>query len=214
MKILVIDDGPLHQESARQTLKGHELVIAQTYDEAHRLLNGDGDVRRQSFDAVLSDLLMPASARAMAKEGLKYIGQEMPVGFAFTLVAALNGAKYVAVVTDTSHHDHPASAMLDAFESRCPHKYNSSGTPPRFVINGAKVGYYHSPMTPVEGTTCTDCNGTGSKDECSCVERNAGSPKPDCDTCKGTGRYCWPCQNSGKKSGKNWGLVLKSLLEG
>jgi len=165
-----------------------------------------------SFDAVLSDLLMPASRMTMGPDGLKYVGQEMPVGFALTLKAVLAGAKHVAVVTDTNHHNHPASAMLDAFSSRCPHEHDSEGRPTRFVINGAKVGYYHSPMTFVEGTTCQDCNGTGSKEVCYCVERNAGSPKPDCDTCKGTGRQCWTCRNSGKQWGKDWGKVLAHLL--
>lgn len=164
-----------------------------------------------SFDAVLSDLLMPASKMTMGNKGMKYVGQEMPVGFALSLMAVLHGAKYVAVVTDTNHHDHPASAMLDPFASRCPHKHDSVGRPTRFVINEAKVGYYHSPMTFVEGTTCPDCNGTGSKEVCYCVERNAGSPKPDCDTCKGTGRKCWTCRNSGKQWGKNWGNVIAHL---
>lgn len=216
MKILVIDDSPLHHASARQTLGGHEVTIASTYDEAHRLLNGvtEGFTHEsgQSFEAVLSDLLMPASEMTMGPEGEKYVGQEMPVGFALSLMAALNGAKYVAVVTDTNHHDHPASAMLDAFASRCPHEHGTVGRPPRFVINEAKVGYYHSPMTFVEGTTCPDCNGTGSKKACYCVERNAGSPKPDCDTCKGTGSMCWTCRNSGKQWGKDWGKVLHHLV--
>lgn len=161
-----------------------------------------------SFDAVLSDLLMPASKMTMGPDGMKYVGQEMPVGFALSLMASLHGAKYVAVVTDTNHHNHPASAMLDSFASD---DRVEMGKPPRFVINGAKVGYYHSPMTFVEGTTCPDCNGTGSKEVCYCVERNAGSPKPDCDDCKGTGRRCWTCRNSGKQWGKNWGSVLAHL---
>ena len=162
-----------------------------------------------SFDTVLSDLLMPASEMTMGPDGLKYVGQEMPVGFALSLMAALHGAKYVAVVTDTNHHDHPASAMLDPFASRT--HGHLAANPPRFVINGAKVGYYHSPMTSVEGTTCPDFNGTGSKEVCHCVEHNAGSPKPDCDTCKGTGRKCWTCHESGKQWGKDWGSVIAHL---
>ena len=255
MRILVIDDNPIHQASARQTLGGPELTLATTYDEAHKLLqkpcasyeaveaelkrrgftknpyaDGTTDEERKayweecervevelcprpSFDIVLSDLLMPASGMTMGDKGMKYVGQEMPVGFALALMAAIHGARYIAVVTDTNHHDHPASAMLDPFASRCPHEHNTAGVPVRFVINGAKVGYYHSPMTFVEGTTCPDCNGTGSKEVCYCVERNAGSPKADCDNCKGSGRACWTCRNSGKQWGKDWGKVVAHLLE-
>lgn len=166
-----------------------------------------------SFDVVFCDLLMPASEMTMGPNGRGYIGQEMPVGFALALMASLHGAKYVAVVTDTNHHDHPASAAIDAFASRCPDEDDSSGVPPRFIINGAKVGYYHSPMTFVEGTLCLNCNGASNKDVCYCVERNAGSPKLDCERCKGVGLYCWDCRNSGKQWGKNWGAVLKHLLE-
>lgn len=255
MKILVIDDSPLHQQSARQTLVGHDLKVVGTYDEAHELLQerradyslvmaklelhgfkspydqgategeraaARAEQRRlkkelcppQLFDVVLSDLLMPASKMTMAEKGLQYVGQEMPVGFALSLMAAIQGAKYVAVVTATNHHHHPASAMLDPFASRCPNECDRVGMPPRFVINEARVGYYHSPMTPVEGTTCTDCNGTGSKDVCYCVERNAGVPKPGCDDCSGLGRSCWTCRNSGKRCGKDWGKVLIHLLNG
>lgn len=251
MRVLVIDDNPIHQMSARQTLVGHNLTIVGTYDEARELLQephasweavqeelnrrGYGEDYRKdltdekrlalrkeraqieqelcppSFDAVLSDLLIPASSQTMGPKGMKYVGQEMPVGFALSLMAAIHGAKYVAVVTDTNHHDHPASAMLDPFVSRCPHEHDTEGTPPRLTINGAKTGYYQSESTLIEGTTCPDCNGTGNKEACCCIESNAGSPKPDCDNCKGTGHSCWACRNSGKRWGKNWGAVLSHL---
>lgn len=254
MRILVIDDNPLHHASARQTLGGHEVTIVGTYDEAHKLLEEprahwkavNDELERRGFknpyapnmtaeeraaaraeekrieqelcppppfEAVLSDLLMPASRMTMGPEGEKYIGQEMPVGFALSLMAALH-AKYVAVVTATNHHNHPASAMLDAFESRCTHEHDSVGKPPRFVINGARVGFYHAPMTFVEGTTCPDCGGSGDKEVCYCVERNAGVAKPDCDTCKGAGRQCWTCRNTGKQWGKDWGKVLTHITAG
>lgn len=165
-----------------------------------------------SFDVVLCDLLMPAGKTQMGPKGMKYVGQEMPVGFALSLMAAIHGAKYVAVVTDTNHHDHPAAAMLDPFLSRCPHKDSTESGPPRFVTNGAIIGYYQSPLTPVDGTACEDCNGTGNKNECSCKARNGGSPKPDCDSCNGAGHGCWKCRNTGKQWGKDWGMVLFHLI--
>ena len=100
MKILVIDDNPRHQASARQTLTGHDVIIATTYDEAQARLykySRNADFPCLKFDAVLTDLLMPASKMTMGPEGLKYVGQEVPAGFALSLLAVLNGAKYVAV---------------------------------------------------------------------------------------------------------------------
>ncbi len=255
MNILVIDDSPLHQKSACQTLSGHDLRIVGTYDEAFELLQepdrefrravreelerdgyqfpGDsasheekiacwkemGRKRRQitiptpTFDVVLTDLLMPASKRVMAGEGLKYIGEESPVGFGLVLMAVQCGARFAAVVTDTDHHYHPASAMLDPFAARCPNSGLPFGDPPRFNMNRTIVGFYHSPLCPVDGTTCPDCSGTGSEETCYCIERNSGSIKSDCTNCNGTGRYCWKCSSTGKATGKNWGAVLAHLLE-
>lgn len=162
------------------------------------------------FDVVLTDLLMPAGRVTQGPDGMRYVGQEIPVGFALSLMAVLQGAKYVAVATATNHHNHPASAMLDRLNGYW--NDESEGRVP-FTINGAPVGYFHAPMTHVDGTTCPDCNGSGRKDVCSCAERNAGRVDPKCNTCGGVGRYCWACQNSGKKWGKDWGKILARLLK-
>ncbi len=227
MNILVIDDSPLHRQSARQTLKDHNVTIVGTYDEAYELLTVTESTNRASicaeyerrhgplqkegrngmteeeqvthmvryqyimaelsppgcFDAVLSDLLMPASKRTMGYQGMTHVGQEMPVGFALVLMAARAKAKYAAVVTAMNHHDHPAVAMLDPFLSRCPHRHSHERALPLFVINGTRVGYFGAPMVGVNGTVCLNCNGY----------------------------KCWPCQNSGKQQGKDWGLILKVM---
>lgn len=136
MKVLVIDDSEHHLEAAQQTLAEHDLTVCNSYDQARELLSHEcGEEKRKkrkaeylaqgesddmarylsgipSWDVVLCDLLMPAGTHVEGK-GRSYIGQEMPVGWALALLAAKHGAKYVAVVTDTNHHDHPASAMLD-----------------------------------------------------------------------------------------------------
>lgn len=171
------------------------------------------------FDAVLCDLHMPASGMTLKPDArAKYEGQEMPVGFALAFRAVLSGAKYVAVVTDINHHDHPASAMLDGLvsDSRYKCNYDRTDHPPYgFVIDGVKFGFYREVGTFVDGTACPDCNGTGKKEVCFCVERNAGVAKPDCyrphGGCGGTGYRCWTCQCSGKLVGKDWGRVLTHL---
>lgn len=157
VKILVFDDSPAHQKSAKALLKDHDLTVVGTYDEAERLLtvridedavaalvaekfgagfdpwkdgvseekkrafyDFRGDARKKcvihpDFDAVLTDLLVPASKKTLGDKGWKFVGQEMPLGTIIALRAMAAGVKLVAVVTDTNHHDHPASAALDHF---------------------------------------------------------------------------------------------------
>lgn len=130
MKILVIDDTQKHLDSAVKTLEGHDVTLCSSYDEALKLLEEKAvDTRLPYWDAVLCDLLMPAGKDAMGAKGDQYIGQEMPVGWSLALVAARRGARYVGVLSDTNHHDHPASAMLDRLDDEHwePHIFNIDG---------------------------------------------------------------------------------------
>jgi CheY-like chemotaxis protein len=127
MKILVIDDKWENLNAAKKTLAGHDITICSDYDEALEHLRESfanksdkpcsgwekGAKKLPYWDAVLCDLLMPAGRDAQGTRGLKFVGQEMPVGWSLALVAAKRGAKYVAVASDLDHHSHPASAMLD-----------------------------------------------------------------------------------------------------
>lgn len=256
MRILVIDDNQLHQQSARQTLKGHDLTIVGTYDEAYELLEINSTVDQKlildecerrygpapkwddmteeermiwpvrynliheellppgDYDAVLCDLLMPASKREMAGKGLGYVGQEMPVGLGLVLMAVRAKAKYAAVVTATSHHQHPAAAMLDPFLSRCPHKYDG-GSPPRFLMNGTRVGYYAAPFCWLESSPpCVSCGGNFTREPCDWFQNEAKHPE-GCGKCHGSGMtHCGRCNGSGlSQTGKDWGLVLKALID-
>jgi len=111
MKILVVEDNAIHQEAARAQLsKGNDLTVVDKYEEAEKL------IQDMSFDAVLVDLMLPASGRALRPEAKNlFAGKEMPIGIFLALLAAKNGAKFIAVLSDSSHHDHPASAALDFF---------------------------------------------------------------------------------------------------
>lgn len=147
MKILVIDDSPIHQNAARKQLAAeHDLTVVGSYDEAVRLLEPcinasgrwqNGEFPKHGFDVVLTDLLMPASGMLQGK-GMKFVGQEMPVGIFLALLAAKNGAKHVAVFTDSDHHAHPASACFDSFNEG---KYMSVVLP----VAGAQVILVNSP---------------------------------------------------------------------
>jgi len=66
------------------------------------------------FDIVLTDLLVPASSRNQGGKGNNYVGQEMPLGTVIAFLAIKIGVKHVGVITDLNHHNHPASASLDA----------------------------------------------------------------------------------------------------
>jgi CheY-like chemotaxis protein len=200
MRILVIDDTPRHLTSALQLFIDHEIETCSSYDEALELLEkkfvdpsgescysfNDGAKELPYWDIVLCDLLMPAGRDNQGGRGNEFVGQEMPVGWSLALVAATRGAKYVAVVTDMNHHEHPASAMLDRI--------------PPMSINGAKVIFTNSiGSVGIMGTECVcpDCNGTlkrkstfdGKLYECSCKT--------------GTSFEQW---------GKNWQGILDELL--
>lgn len=127
MKILVVDDSKHHQRAAHSFLKDHETKVVGNYDEGQKLVR-----KGHEFEAVLVDLLMPASHQKLGGSGEKFGGQEMPVGIFLALLAAKNGAKYVAVFTDSSHHDHPASACFDAFNP-------SEDRPDAFTVEGARM---------------------------------------------------------------------------
>jgi len=203
MKILVIDDNQNHLDAALQTLSGHEVTTCKSYDEALELLEekfrdekGEihdypkkGSQKMPYWDAVFCDLLMPAGQDRQGSKGDQYVGQEMPVGWSLALVAAKRGAKYVAVVSDLSHHDHPASAMLDRI---------SHGV---IQIEGAKALFTNIVrLVGIEGTgsPCPKCQGAGK------YNRQDGR---ECE--------CWDCSGTGmiyERKGKDWGDILDELL--
>jgi hypothetical protein len=109
----------------------------QTYWAKRRAVDAEKELREQyttypDFDVVLVDLLVPASSQAQGNKGHAFVGQEMPIGIFIALLAARNGAKYVAVLTDSSHHDHPASACFDVFNE-------AEVWPTPFMVEGARV---------------------------------------------------------------------------
>lgn len=133
MKILVIDDNPVHLDAAKKQLEEHDLAVVGSYDVAQALLGykaWDDRSNKHDFDVVLCDLLMPASHQMLARDAR--LAGEQPVGIFLALLAAKNGARYVAVFTDSDHHSHPASACFDPFN---PHTYG----PAPFMVEGARV---------------------------------------------------------------------------
>lgn len=120
MRILVVDDNEQHRRAAHAFLKDHDLTVVGDFEKAQHLLarggNGykSGD-KKPPFDAVLTDLMLPASDAQQGPDGMEFVGQEMPIGTILMLRAIACGVKYVACVTDMNHHHHPASAAFDRF---------------------------------------------------------------------------------------------------
>jgi CheY-like chemotaxis protein len=135
MKILVIDDSDIHVAAAQAQLKDHDVRVASTYDEGRDLLVE----MPNKFDVVLVDLLMPPSGYAC---GSRPEWKEMPVGIFLALLAAKNGARYVAVFTDSDHHSHPASACFDVFKAD-DETGRSVNTP--FMVEGAELLLTNNP---------------------------------------------------------------------
>ncbi len=111
-RILVFDDSKEHLDAARKQLADCNLVVASTYSRAEAM------IKREIFDYVLLDLLVPASARTQGEEGMRHVGQKMPITPLLAFLALSKGMKKVAILTDTNHHHHPASAAIDIFSGK------------------------------------------------------------------------------------------------
>lgn len=109
--VLVFDDNETHGNAAWQQLADYNVVVVDNYDRAEELILAGG------FDYILLDLLVPASRSMQGTKGLQYVGQEMPMTPILAFLALCQDVnvtpKGVAILTDSGHHDHPASAALD-----------------------------------------------------------------------------------------------------
>lgn len=108
MKILVVDDNFKHLFAAEALDDEHLVTKLDSYSLAMEFLKEGTEV-----DVLLCDLMMSAEEHMLSREGLAFLGHEIPIGFILMLRAAQVGVKYAAVVTDTNHHNHPISAAID-----------------------------------------------------------------------------------------------------
>jgi len=133
MRILLVDDSRKHREAgvADLTALGHEVVAFRDYAEIREV------VKNESFDVALLDLLMPAEGMTLGSEGLAHLGEPFAVGYPLAVYLATQGIPFVAVATDTNHHNHPASALMDWFDGTV------------INISGSYVQFMHAPMKKV-----------------------------------------------------------------
>ena len=126
-----MDDSLKHRRAGISQLErlGHEVVPFSSYWEAREAVWGGAN-----FDVALLDLLMPAEANTLGLEGQKkWLGVEMDFGIGTAIEMARLGVLFVAVATDSNHHNHPASAMIDWFNRK------------PFKVNDSKIVIMHSP---------------------------------------------------------------------
>lgn len=128
-RVLVIEDSARHVEAARKQLSADfNLTIVTNYHQALQAV-------QQPYDAVLTDLMLPASTEQLSKEAVEqHVGLEMPLGFVLVFLAAAAGTKRIGVVTDLSHHAHPVSAALDHLRKP-------------YTVNGAMVVFSNTAIT-------------------------------------------------------------------
>jgi len=114
LKILVVDDNQNNRKAAEAQLSDYNLTVLGTYDEALKILGYlPYDIRidkNHGFDVVLLDLLMPPGLKEVCPND----GSEQPVGMFLAILAAMNGAKHVGLLTDGGHHAHPMIAALES----------------------------------------------------------------------------------------------------
>ncbi|HCC22595.1 TPA: hypothetical protein DF272_00215 [Candidatus Falkowbacteria bacterium] len=253
MRILVIEDNEAHRQSAEETLRGHEVTIVESFDEAMELMDRKIDERnvqrllseagvatapkytdRESwtayrkvlddansrsvipfpFEVVLTDMMMPMSSQTLAPEVFNH-RERVPYGFVIALRAALRGARFVAMVTDTNHHQGAMSAAIDHLGDT----YYRDGFKPNFTVNGARVMFVHTPFyREVLGKkTCSSCGGSGACKHCKGTgQRNDQYVQGECNACPDDVGKCSECKGSGhvddvRQTRKDWGRVLADL---
>ena len=131
-QILLVDDSPDHRSFGEDQLEDeHQVTTLSGYWDAVQRVQG-----KSEFDVALLDLLMPAETNKLGGKGMQHLGSEIDVGTKLSVKRALMGIPRIAVATDTGHHDHPVSAMVDWF-----------GEP--FSVGGSTLLWMHAPM--IEG---------------------------------------------------------------
>jgi CheY-like chemotaxis protein len=127
LNLLVIDDSPWNQASARLTLKDHQVTVVGSIRTAYELFQ----YKELRYDGVLTDLYLPVgdyegamySARKIAWNAIKVpegfieetnrvAAQQIPAGLVFALTAVKAGVPTV-ICTDTDHHRDWICSLLD-----------------------------------------------------------------------------------------------------
>ena len=145
LHILLIEDTPLHQNSAQLQFENKELyqlTLAHNYEHAKQYLIQS---EKSPYDILLTDLMMPKGGRdTMSHKGIEYIFDLLPYGFPLAFLAAKQNIPYISIVTDINHHDHPMSACIDNLSDAYWNDNTSNAS--LYHINNSLLGIFHAPF--------------------------------------------------------------------
>jgi CheY-like chemotaxis protein len=217
MRILVVDDLENNRESAKQTLKGHDLALASTYGEAVMMLCGNGgDYRLMSLELDRRGIIYPGKVddltmslyKAKVEEVEKEIYQAGP--FDVVLLDLMMPASTSCVDAKKFQGQEMAVGFplaLLAGKSRdvkyigiasANHHDHPMATAAldhigsgSLMVGNARLMITQAPMVKLESGKLCKCEGNGCSD---CYECDSGY--------------------TGVAHGKDWGRVLAQLLEG
>lgn len=109
-RILIVEDKPKHIISIMEQLSEFErqLTIESTFADAA------GELRKRSYDVVISDLYIPYSHSPQYPISEVFTGDPQPLGSFLVIDALMRGVPYVSLITDTNHHSGEVPAAVDA----------------------------------------------------------------------------------------------------
>ena len=100
MRILILDPIERNRESARLTLKKHDLMVVSNFKKAQAELLAEANAYHPQFEVVMADPVFDGD-------------DTMPSGIKLALQALGLGVKYVALVPDTFEPNHVEFAALN-----------------------------------------------------------------------------------------------------
>lgn len=144
MKILVVEDNPLHQEAARILLAEHDVTIVGSFVDFYKMVtpirssdpkdNKPAELDLASFDVVLTDVNLPSHHSA-----------EAATGFVVALQVLAAGVKRVGIITDANHHRDSYGRAFDLDFTGCKVS-DRIGWGKRIVVGDARIAVecYHA----------------------------------------------------------------------
>ena len=215
LDILVVEDTPKHQDAAKALLEGHNLTIADTFEKAAKYLtryscNSAIEPGPQHFDAVLTDLFFK-TGNTECRDGYTI---EAAFGWPVALIAAQQGVKHIAMVTDVNHHQDPVVSAFDFFKAKKNWKWTSpyaGGRREPYHIEGSLfVAYDVRDLPPVFVLK----DGTFTEKEPLC--RHECDEQKDREIDLQAGYVLKSAKESGAewiyRTAKNWKVALELLL--
>jgi len=158
LEILVVEDTPLHQESAKALLAGHNVQIVETFDEAVEYLVGGSNYapakdKKKHYDVVLTDMFLPQGKGICQADTTNSATELHPFGYSLALMACQEGTPYVGVLSHGNHHKNPIAYALDFHQSKLKPLIQKVGESKLMISNGGGLGETYKTLDGKIGTT-------------------------------------------------------------